>query len=547
MLKFPSLLPFMRLSVYGVMVIGIALLWALLPRSALSAVPSIPLTVHLAEAVTVNTTGGTPRIAVDVGGLTRYADYTSGSGSSALVFTYTATAGDVDLDGISLSSPIQLNGGTIKDTSGNDAILTFTAPNTSNVKVNNPSLGMDFIADSDGRYTLNGTAYNDLGSFLTATGGSFTRASVGTYFDSSGTLQTALSDTARFDYAPATHVAKGILIEESRTNLFLYSQQLTNPSWTARAITVIPNSGLSPDGANNAFLFTGTNQFAALYATTPLAVTASTSYTISAFLKAGSSSTAVLVVQGANSVYGTYTLSGAGASSVNASGFTSPVSSISSIGNGWYRCSVKFTIPASGVTTIRPEIWLGLYNGTNNAGQTMYVWGPQLEQGSFATSYIPTTTSTVTRAADILTFPLSSWFSASEGTAFVQADFFGSNVVGGVFALNDGQVNSLNRVDLRAGQAQSFISSSGSHTNLAPFSFPSGASQKISITYSSTIAASSQNGAAALTGSPLVPVGMNKLWIGNIDHGIYWLDGHVARFKYYPLAMTASKLQLLTQ
>ena len=83
---------------------------------------------------------------------------------------------------------------------------------------------MDFIYDADGRYTLNGTAYNDLTSSLGASGGTFSRASIGTYFDSSGTLQTASSGTPIcFDHDPITHAPKGILIEEARTNLLQYS------------------------------------------------------------------------------------------------------------------------------------------------------------------------------------------------------------------------------------------------------------------------------------------------------------------------------------
>lgn len=176
---------------------------------------NIPITVNLSETVDVT---GTPHIPVDVGGISRYASYTSGTGTNTLTFTLGPQPGDVDLDGVTVSSPIDLNGGSIKDTKGNDATLTFTPPNTTNVKVNYPSLSMDFIADSDGRYTLNGTVHNDLGSFLTATGGSFTRSSTATYFDSSGQLQTAAADTPRFDYHPITHQAKGILIEDTQTN-----------------------------------------------------------------------------------------------------------------------------------------------------------------------------------------------------------------------------------------------------------------------------------------------------------------------------------------
>lgn len=71
---------------------------------------NIPLTVNLSETVNVT---GTPRIAVDVGGTTRYATYSSGTGTNSLTFTLAPQAGDVDLDGITVSSPIDLNGGTI--------------------------------------------------------------------------------------------------------------------------------------------------------------------------------------------------------------------------------------------------------------------------------------------------------------------------------------------------------------------------------------------------------------------------------------------------
>lgn len=101
--------------------------------SSAYAAATIPFTINLTEPVNVT---GTPRVQMDVGGATRYATYTSGAGSSALVFTYTMTSGDVDADGVTLISPIQLNGGTIKDLSGNNADLNFTPPNTSGVIVN---------------------------------------------------------------------------------------------------------------------------------------------------------------------------------------------------------------------------------------------------------------------------------------------------------------------------------------------------------------------------------------------------------------------------
>jgi hypothetical protein len=81
---------------------------------------TLDLTVNYSEAVTVDTAGGTPRIAVtlDTGG-TAYAEYISGSGTTALVFRYTVAAGQDDATGIALAGAIDANGGVIRDAVGN--------------------------------------------------------------------------------------------------------------------------------------------------------------------------------------------------------------------------------------------------------------------------------------------------------------------------------------------------------------------------------------------------------------------------------------------
>jgi hypothetical protein len=95
----------------------------------------LDFTVQFDDTVVVDTTGGTPRLVLTIGSATQYATYLSGSGSNMLVFRYTVQSGDLDSDGIAVASPIDLNGGTIKDTNGNDAVLSFTPPNTSGVLV----------------------------------------------------------------------------------------------------------------------------------------------------------------------------------------------------------------------------------------------------------------------------------------------------------------------------------------------------------------------------------------------------------------------------
>jgi hypothetical protein len=83
---------------------------------------NLDFTVNFSEAVVVDTAGGTPRLAVtlDTGG-TVYADYVSGSGSTALVFRLTVTAGENDATGIQVGTTLDANGGTVRDAVGNDA------------------------------------------------------------------------------------------------------------------------------------------------------------------------------------------------------------------------------------------------------------------------------------------------------------------------------------------------------------------------------------------------------------------------------------------
>ncbi len=97
-------------------------------NSRLNAGDVVSITVTMDEATLVDTTGGTPRVALNVGGSTVYADYVSGSGTASLIFQYTILAGQSDANGISLgANALQANGGTLRDAAGNAATLTHGA------------------------------------------------------------------------------------------------------------------------------------------------------------------------------------------------------------------------------------------------------------------------------------------------------------------------------------------------------------------------------------------------------------------------------------
>jgi hypothetical protein len=489
---------------------------------------SIPFTINLSKAVNVT---GNPRIAVDVGGVTRYATYTSGTGTSALIFTYAMVAGDVDLDGVTVSSPIDLNGGAIKDLVGNDLYpLTFTLPNTTNVIVNYPSLSMDFIYDADGRYTLNGIVYNDPTSFLSAIGGTFTRASVGTYFDSAGTLQTSSSNAPRFDYDPITHAANGILIEESRTNILPYSNNFS--TWTKATGTSSTQNVAGPDGvANSAWTAIISNSGPGLYydlSTTYLGTTA----TLSIWLRSSSGTQTVYVHRGNTST-----------------------PKLLTVGSSWQRYSATLSN-----TTNRDYFELRTNgNGSGTGGlstATLQIYGAQFEIGSFPTSYIPTTGATVTRAADTLNLPIGSWFNYTKGTAFAKYidPVTAAPANRGLWAFSNGTtsyrieqfiVNASNNIANRIYNGSTeFAATTSTQGNV-------GAVNKLGMAWlvGTNTAYGSLNGAIGPIGSPTsLPTTLtNGLNIGRDSSNSTFLNGNIQSIKYYPANITNTQLQLMTQ
>ncbi len=381
---------------------------------------NIPFTINLSENVTVT---GTPRIAVDVGGNIRYAAYTSGTGTNALTFTLSPTIGDVDLDGITVSSPIDLNGGTIKDTAGNDATLTFTPPNTTGIKVNYPSLGIDFTNGTSGRYTLNGTVYNSFSSFLTASGGTFARSSIATYFDSTGTLQTASANTPRFDYDPVTHAAKGILIEEQRINRLLNSSNFNGAGWNRTDLTV---DNIGPHIWGLQKVTEGTAGTASLRQNVIGAFTAGADVTGSFFVAKGTTDWIVVKMNdggGGEVANFWFNLTTGSLGTVTKTGGNNEARTITQVSANVYRVTVTF-LPNAASLNRGLIISSASANGslTPVASAEYYVSYAQLEQGRFPTSYIPTTSVAVTRAMDTLNIPTGSWYNASQGTMSVRVD-----------------------------------------------------------------------------------------------------------------------------
>jgi hypothetical protein len=198
------------------------------------------------------------------------------------------------------------------------------------------------------------------------------------------------------DYDPVTHAVKGLLVEEQRTNLLVRSQEVGNAVYTGNNFTVTSDATTAPDGTTTAESLIVAAGPVATYRQQSVTITAA-AYTWSIYVKPNGNNIFWMDAYDGSLHYTWFDLS-AGTVLTNAAG---NASAIQSVGNGWYRCTISRT--SAGTTGIMD---FGVGNADNStfatgAGTTgIYVWGLQVEAGSFATSYIPTTSAQVTRAAD---------------------------------------------------------------------------------------------------------------------------------------------------
>ena len=231
-----------------------------------------------------------------------------------------------------------------------------------------------------------------------------------------------------------------LLLEPQRTNSVTYSEQFDNAAWTKASATITANATISPDGTQNADKLVESATSAIHYCETAVSVISGQSYSYSVYAKQGERH---ITLQGSatptNSAYATFNLSTGvvGASAVGSA-------SIVDAGNGWYRCTLTFTSAATSGANMAVLLAdsptagrSSSYSGDGTSG--VFLWGAQLEAGSYATSYIPTTSASVTRVADAaIKTNFSGLSSQAELTLYSEFNFEQSNRV---IAIGDGSTN----------------------------------------------------------------------------------------------------------
>lgn len=363
---------------------------------------------------------------------------------------------------------------------------------------------------------------------------SFARSTTATYVGPSGLIVPAAINAPRYEYTSAGALL-GLLIEDQRTNLFLQSGRVDLTPWGAGRLTARTVGTLAPDGSTNGVKLQANTEANPHLITLTLSQTIGQKYCISGYFKADEWNTVFMFAesgtQGATFNVANGTIYSGGASA-----------RIVPVGGGWYRASVVYTaLTATSVFSFR----IGLNNAQNTAGDGttgVHVWGVQFEAGDSVTSYIPTTTTAVTRGGDICSIPLAAiGYNSAESTFFAEHD---------MLWITSGSDRYLLAID---GSGRAIYSSGGFNlsvydgTNIASSGAISAAMGKTATAFSAAGMAMSSRGSAVATTSfdGVFGAGGSTLRIGSNNGPNAW-QGHIKRARYYPRRLPNTDLLALS-
>jgi hypothetical protein len=390
----------------------------------------------------------------------------------------------------------------------------------------------------------------------------FTRGSTGTFVGSDGLIQSAAINTPRFDHTSAG-VCRGLLIEESRTNICRYSGELVSGTgWTTVGMLSV-GSGSGPDGntayeisettggTTHTFLNTGGTG-----STLVASITSGVTYTGSIFLKKITGSVDWVQVTLASGGFGASQYVNIDISNGTVGNSSGGTARVEQYANGWYR--VSWTATATTTTTTSGTLLAAGIQNTNGTTRVPSYSGSglnkflaamaQLEVGSFPTSYIPTVASSVVRSADVCSITgadFSGMFNANDGTLFSNCSV--DNTTGtnrGISSIRS-TATFFMRQSLSNGSVRSEIRANDTQTNLGTTSVSILTAIKMALAYSGNDFASSTNGASPSLVTRTLPTGLSEFRIGSLD-GTLCLNGHLVAIRYYRKRLSNAKLQALT-
>jgi hypothetical protein len=389
----------------------------------------------------------------------------------------------------------------------------------------------------------------------------FSRASAATRINAQGLIETVAVGDNRLNYPlldGTVQTCPHLLLEGQRTNLITYSEDFSNAYYNKSSSTISSGSTISPDGGVNAdklIVNSGSSLGVAFIYPVVTGLTSASAHTFSAFIKKAEFDRVKMLFDDGtnitNRVQATFDVNTGEILAFYANGaFTNASADIVSYGNEWYKCSVS---AISTLTISRTRIYPEDSVETVGDGTSgIYIWGAQLEQGSYPTSYIVSNSgSATTRLAEVCNGSgNASTFNSSEGVLMAQIGALADDGTNRYISISDGSTSSVvwirylstsNQIEVRCKVL-------GATTGLITFTVPDATLiSKIAFKYKENDFALWING---------IKLGTDTNGITNVANTLNTLNfndstsspfyGKTKQLQYFDSALTDSELETLT-
>ena len=381
-----------------------------------------------------------------------------------------------------------------------------------------------------------------------------------TRVNSSGYIETVNANLPRFDFSPVTvGSCQGLLIEESRANALSYSNAFTTAPWQTLNTVSAAQNATGPNGvANSAWTLSDNDAVnTGSYYRAVVVANDNTTYTASWFIKktTGAATFPAVILNilgGATGVLGTYVINtNTGvATSSGASATTSCV--VRDFGQFW-RVSITAPNNSTGNTVLYHQINPAV---NTNGGSTIVpsttgsavFYGAQLETGAFATSYIPTTTTSLTRNSDVVSMTgtnFSSWWTSTIGTAVARVI---PNTVSGVRPAAQFDDNSANNIIALRGNTTNpelYIRATTDQAQIDAGTISANTTYLLGGAWNTNDCAAAVNGGAAVTDTSVTVPTVTQARLGS--DGTNYLNGCLQSLRYWPQRITNAEAQAFSK
>ena len=408
------------------------------------------------------------------------------------------------------------------------------------------TLSFDFVTDT---YYVNEGLAGDIKAPFEQIA-TFTRASSATG-QAVGKLETVTNDIKRLTRDPVSNKREGLLIEEQRTNLITYSEQFDNAAWAKFGGAITANTNLAPDGAVTGDTYLEDNTIRSRVLRQNVDVVLGLKYAFYVYAKLGSGDRKLaLTLDGASNGAVFDLLAGTVLTTSGGSAL------IQSQNNGYYLVTYLFEATSTGSVAadvrMQRNSTTGIDNYTGDGTSSVILWGAQVEQGSFPTSYIPTAGTQVTRAADACERVLGDEFN-NDGFSFYYEFYFDKDKITSTpyspqfdFSTGNGRIsfcfsgNGLVGAALQIVRNDNSVNLSSIVANLTDKSF-----NKVSASFTATQAIICVNGTSStftLTGAF---TNVDRLRLGD-QHNLGRSNTIQKDFRLFPTALSEAELIALT-